>query len=147
MAERRGDEGAAEGVGGAGEVVGGDFGELLFDENEGAEVEALDFGAGFHLVAGDGSAEDGDEGLWVHGVVGARFDVFAGDGEARDGFAWGIVGEGCDFGFEVEADACGVGGAGSGVGVSAAGSGAVIVGVEGGELEELFGMGGDVGTD
>ena len=58
------------GGGCAGEVVGGDFGELLFDEEEGAEVEALDFGAGLHVVAGDGSAEGGDEGLRVDGVVG-----------------------------------------------------------------------------
>ena len=98
---------------------------------KGAEVEALDFGAGFHVVAGDGSAESGDEGLRVDGVVGVRLGVFAGDGEVGDGFSWGVVGEGRDFGFEVEADAGGVGGAGSGVGVGAAGAGAVVVGVEG----------------
>ena len=74
----------------AGEVVGGDFGELFFDEDEGAEVEALDFGAGFHVVAGDGSAESGDEGLRVDGVVGGGFGVPAGMGRlARPGGSLG----------------------------------------------------------
>ena len=53
---------------------------MLFDEDEGAEVEALDFGAGFHVVAGDGSAKSGDEGLRVYGVVGSGFGVL---GERR----------------------------------------------------------------
>jgi len=52
-----------------------DFGELLLDQDEGAEVEALDFGAGFHVVAYDGSAEGGDEGLRVYGVVGGGVAV------------------------------------------------------------------------
>ena len=143
MAERGGDEVAAEAGGGSGEVVGGDFGELLFDEDEGAEVEALDFGAGFHVVAGDGSAEGGDEGLRVEGVVGGGFAVL-GEGGWRAG---GVVGEGRDFGFEVEADGAGVGGAGGGFGVGFAGAVGVVVGVEGDEVEELLGVGGDVGAD
>jgi hypothetical protein len=56
LAEGGGEERAAEEFRVAGEVEGGDFGELLFDEDEGAEVEALDFGAGLHVIAGDGSA-------------------------------------------------------------------------------------------
>ena len=64
----------------SGEVVGGDFGELLFDEDEGAEVEALNLGAGLHVVAGDGSAESGDEGLRVDGVVGDGLGVGVGHG-------------------------------------------------------------------
>src|ERR1700756_2212362 len=56
-------------------------------------------------------------------------------------------GEGEDFGFEVEADAGSVGGAGLGVGVGAAGAGAVVVSVEGYEVEELLGVGGDVWVD
>ena len=94
MAENGGNEGTAEAGWGAGEVVGGDFGELLFDEDEGAEVEALDLGAGLHVVAGDGSAEGGDEGLRVEGVVGGGFVV------AR-GFGGAAVGEGQDFCFQI----------------------------------------------
>ena len=115
MAQGGGDEGAAEEFRVSGEVVGGDFGELLFDEDEGAEVEALDFGAGFHVIAGDGSAESGDEGLRVDGVVGGGLGVAVGEGWV--GCADGVVGEGEDFGFEVEAYGAGVGGAGCGVGV------------------------------
>ena len=55
--------------------------------------------------------------------------------------------EGGDLGFEVEADFCGVGGAGLRVGVGLAGAFAVVVGVEGGEAEELLGVGRDVGVD
>ena len=107
----------------------------------------MDLGAGFQVIAGDGSAEGGDEGLRVDGVVGGGFGVSGGNGQVGDGFYWGVVGEGKDFGFEVEADFLGVGGAGCGVGMGAAGAFAVIVGVEGGEVEELLGVGGDVGTD
>jgi len=99
------------------------------------------------VIAGNGSAEGGDEGLRVDGVVGGGLGVAAGDGEVGDGFSWRVVGEGEDFGFEVEADACGVGCAGGGVGVGAAGAGAVVVGVEGDEVEELLGVGWDVGAD
>ena len=144
LAEGGGDKRAAEEFRVGGEVEGGDFGELLFDEDEGAEVEALDLGAGFHVVAGDGSAEGGDEGLRVVGVVGGGLGVGVRHGWI--GADW-IVGEGEDFGFEVEADFLGVGCAFGGVGVGAAGAGAVIVGVEAGEAEELFGVGGDVGAD
>ena len=70
-----------------------------------------------------------------------------GMGRLATDFPGGSLGKGSDFGFEVEADACGVGGAGGGVGVGAAGAGAVVVGVEGGEVEELLGVGGDVGAD
>src|SRR5260370_40341446 len=80
LAEGGGDQGAAEEFWVAGQVVGGDFGELLFDEDEGGEVEALDFGAGLHVVASDGSAESGDEGLRVDGVVGGGFGVGVGYG-------------------------------------------------------------------
>src|SRR5947199_2819754 len=59
LAKNGGDQGAAEEFWVGGEVVGGDFWELLLDEDEGSEVEALDFGAGLHVVAGDGSAECG----------------------------------------------------------------------------------------
>ena len=116
---------------------------MFFDQLEGAEVEALNFGAGLHVIAGDGSAEGGDEGLRVEGVVGGGFVVF---GE-RGWRAGGIVGEWGDFRFEVEANGVGVGSAGCGVGVGFAGAVGVIVGVEGYEVEELLGVCGDVGAD
>jgi hypothetical protein len=90
LTERCGDEVAAEAGGGSGEVVGGDFGELLLDKDEGAEVEALNFGAGFHVVAGDGSTEGGDEGLGIVGVVGGGFGAAVGDGWV--GSADGVIG-------------------------------------------------------
>ena len=95
------------------------------------------------MVASDGSAESGDEDLRLEGVVGGGF-VVLGECGWRAG---GIVGEGRDFGFEVEADGAGVGGAGSGVRVGFAWSAGVVVGVEGDEVEELLGVGGNVGAD
>ena len=147
LAESGGDERAAEGLGVAGEVEGGDLGELLFDEDQGAEVEALDFGAGLHLVAGDGSAEGRDEDLRVYGVVGHRFDAFAWGGQVRDGFAWRVVGEWENFGLEVEPDLRCVGGPGFGAGMGFAWTLTVVIGVEAREAEELLGIGGDIGTD
>ena len=55
-----------------------------------------------------------------------------------------VIGE--DLGFEVEADGLTGVGAGCGVGRGAAGAGAVELGVEAGEAEELFGVGGRVGA-
>src|SRR5277367_612130 len=69
LAEGGGDEGRAQHLGVAGEVVGGDVGELLFDEDEGAEVEALDLRLRLHMVANDCAAEGGHEGLGIDRVV------------------------------------------------------------------------------
>ena len=113
---------------------------------EGAEVEALDFGAVVHAVALDGAAEGGDEGLGVDGVVGGGLGFGVWEGESCCGSAFGVVGEREDFGFDVEADAGGVGCAGSGFGKGAARAGAVEVGVEVGEVEELLDVRGDVGA-
>ena len=95
------------------------------------------------MVASDGSAESGDEDLRLEGVVGGGL-VVLGECGWRAG---GIVGEGGNLGFEVEADGAGVGGAGGGVGVGLAGAVGVVVGVEGDEVEELLRMSGDVGAD
>src|ERR1700678_3189434 len=70
LTERGWQEWTAEGFDGLGEIVGGDFRELLLDEDEGTEVEALDLSAALHVVAHDRSAESVDEGLGVGGVVG-----------------------------------------------------------------------------
>ena len=118
---------------------------MLFDQLEGSEVEALDFDAGFHVVALDGSAECCDEGLWVYGVVVRGLAV--GQWQCGYGAAGWVVGEREDFGFDVEADFVCVCGAGCGFGVRLAGAGAVVVGVEAGEAEELLDVGGDVGVD
>ena len=95
------------------------------------------------MVAGDGSAEGGDEGLRLEGVVGGGF-VVLGECWRRAGR---VVGEGRDFSFEVEADGAGVGGAGCGIRLGFAGAAGVVVDVEGDEVEELLGVGGDVGAD
>jgi hypothetical protein len=142
LAEGGGDKLRAQHLGAGGEVIGRDFGELLFGQDEGAEVEALDFGAVFHVVAGDGSGERGDEGLRVDGVVGGGLAGCG--GQELAGF---VVGEREDFGFDVEADFGGVGGALLGMGLRFAGAFAVVVHVEGGEAEELLDVGGDVGAD
>ncbi len=136
------DEVEGEGLGVVGEVVGGDAGELLLGESQGAEVEALDLGAVLHVVAGDDAAEGGDEGLGIDGVV-----LQQGGGQVGVGGAGGrLHGRGHDLGFEVEADGAGVGGALGGVGGFLAGAGGVVIGVEGDEAEELLDVGGGVGA-
>ena len=140
LPEGGGDEVGREVCGKLGEVEGGDLGELLFDELEGAEVEGLDVGAGLHVGLGDGGAEGGDEGLGLEGVVGRGLFVAVGFGVAA-------VGEGQDLGLEVEVNVGGVGGASGGVGMGATGAGAVVACVKGGEAEELVGVGGGVGRD
>ena len=114
---------------------------LLFDQDQGAEVEALDLGAGLHVIALDGSAEGIDEDLRRDGVIDEGVERVGGVG---GGLGWE---QGQDLGFDIEADFGCVGGAGGCVGVGFAGAGAVVVRVESGEAEELFDVGGDVGAD
>jgi len=140
LTERDGDEVAGEDVGVLDEVEGGDIGVLLFDEDEGAEVEALDVGAGLHAGAGDGAAEGIDEDLRGDGVI---FEHFGREGGVLSpGAGWRQ-----DFGFEIEADAVGGEGSLGGVRVRFAGAGAVVVRVETGEVEELLDVSRDPGAD
>jgi len=116
---------------------------LFFDEDEGAEIEALDLGAGLHVLAEDGVGEGVDEGLGIDGVIFEEVG-WGSWGEALGHFGGEVIGE--DLGFEVEADLFGGEGALGGVGVGAAAAGAVVLGVEADEVEELGGVGGDEGA-
>ena len=117
---RRGRTGLLRLAGCAGEVVGGNFGELLFDEDEGAEVEALDFGCDsmWLRVMAPQRVVTKVCGSTVWLVVGSAWPLVM----RWVGRAYGVAGEGKDFGFEVEADASRVCGSGGGVGVGFAGA-------------------------
>ncbi len=116
---------------------------LFFYENEGAEVEALDLRAGLHVLREDGAGEGVDEGLRTDGVVLVKVGGSSWWELFRDG---GGEVFGKDLGLEIKADLFGGERALDGVGVSASGTGAVVIGVEADEVEELGGVGRDVGV-
>ena len=139
LAQGRWNEGAGEGAGGSSEIVGGDGRMLLFHENQGAEIEALDFGARLHMGVQDSAAERVDEGLRWGGVVGHRLGwigLSSGRGHGRQNLR-----------FQVEASFYSIGRAGGCVRMGLTRAGAVVVRVKISKAEKLLRVGGDVGAD